>query len=101
MFRQDKVGGYHTHCGNVAAADVVEAQQTALDEYAVNDPNNFWVVKEQYIGEITADDVSFGGTTDKSYRFAQTYNVDPAAEEVKASESEQVEAERKRKRGEA
>ncbi|MFT4922554.1 MAG: ring-1,2-phenylacetyl-CoA epoxidase subunit PaaB, partial [Haloarculaceae archaeon] len=30
------------------------------------------------------------------YRFAQTYNVEPAAEEVAASEEEQTEAERKR-----
>lgn len=101
VFRQDRAGGYHAHCGNVSAADTVEAQQAALDEYAVDDPHNLWVVREQYIGEITSDDVTFGGTTDKSYRYAQTYNVDPAAEEVEESESEQVEAERKRKRGEA
>ena len=40
--------------------------------------------------------MSFGGTTNKSYRFAQTYNVNPAAEEVEASESEQIEAEKQR-----
>jgi ring-1,2-phenylacetyl-CoA epoxidase subunit PaaB len=71
----------------------------AVDTFGEDD-ELLWVVRETDIGEVTADDVTFGGTTDKSYRFAQTYNVDPAAEEVEASEEEQVEAERER-RGDA
>ena len=58
--------------------------------------NSLWVVPQEEVGEIDTEDATFGGTTDKSYRFAQTYNVEPAAEEVEASEREQTEAERKR-----
>lgn len=88
--------GYHTHEGSVFAADGARAATAALEEYA--DGSDIWVVPREATGEVTDDDVSFGGTTDKSYRFAQTYNVDPAAEEVAASENEQIEAERERLR---
>lgn len=96
VFRQDRVGGYHTRCGEVSAGDAADAGTRTLQQYAEDDPNSFWIVPAQQIGEITSDDVTFGGTTDKSYRFAQTYNVDPAAEEVEESEREQVEAHRNR-----
>lgn len=96
VFRQDRTGGYHTECGTVEAASPAGAKQAALDSFADDDPNSFWVVEQEYVGEVTADDVTFGGTTNKAYRFAQTYNVNPAAEEVEASESEQVDAERQR-----
>jgi ring-1,2-phenylacetyl-CoA epoxidase subunit PaaB len=96
VFRQDKAGGYHAHCGEVSANDAESAKHAAMEQYADDEPHSLWVVRSQYIGEITADQVKFGGTTDKSYRFAQTYNVTPAAAEVEESENEQVEAERKR-----
>jgi ring-1,2-phenylacetyl-CoA epoxidase subunit PaaB len=96
VFRQDQPGGYHTHCGDVEAASTAGAEQAAIAAFTDDDPNSLWVVQHQYIGEVTEDDVSFGGTTNKSYRFAQTYNVNPAAEEVEASESEQIEAEKQR-----
>jgi len=96
VFRQDRAGGYHSHCGEVSATDAADAKARVLDQYAATDPNSLWVVQDHLTGEITSDEVTFGGTTDKSYRFAQTYNVDPAAEEVEASEDEQVEVARKR-----
>ncbi|SDK01427.1 ring-1,2-phenylacetyl-CoA epoxidase subunit PaaB [Halovenus aranensis] len=96
VFRQDRAGGYHTECGELDATGVAEAKQAALDTFTDDDPHSLWVVETEYIGEVTADDVNFGGTTNKSYRFAQTYNVDPAAQEVEASESEQIEAEKQR-----
>lgn len=96
VFRQDRAGGYHTHCGDVEAAGTTGAKQAAIAAFTDSDPNSLWVVQRQYIGEVTTDDVNFGGTTNKSYRFAQTYNVDPAAEEVEESESEQIEAEKQR-----
>ena len=96
VFRQEKAGGYHAHCGEVTADSVDGAKAAADDAYGEDDPNSLWVVQSHYIGEITDEEVSFGGTTNKAYRFAQTYNVDPAAEEVAASESEQIEAERGR-----
>jgi ring-1,2-phenylacetyl-CoA epoxidase subunit PaaB len=96
VFRQEKAGGYHEHCGDVTA-DSVDGAKTAADEaYGEDEPNSIWVVQSHYVGEITADEVEFGGTTNKAYRFAQTYNVDPAAEEVEASENEQIDAERRR-----
>ncbi|MFC7071847.1 phenylacetic acid degradation protein PaaB [Halovenus rubra] len=96
VFRQDRAGGYHGHCGDVEATTAGDAKQAALDALADNDTHSLWVVKEEYIGVVSEDDVNFGGTTNKSYRFAQTYNVDPAAKEVEASESEQIEAEKQR-----
>ena len=96
VFRQDRAGGYHEHCGDVTAASVDAAKDAAEAAYGDDDPNSIWLVQSRYVGEITDEEVTFGGTTNKAYRFAQTYNVDPAAEEVQASESEQIEAERRR-----
>jgi ring-1,2-phenylacetyl-CoA epoxidase subunit PaaB len=93
VFSPDRQG-YHTHVGGVEAADEVAAKRAALDKFAEGD-ENLWVVREELIGEVTVDDVTFGGTTNKAYRFAQTYNVDAAAQEVEASEREQVEAEQR------
>jgi ring-1,2-phenylacetyl-CoA epoxidase subunit PaaB len=100
VFQQPRKGGYHTHAGSVSATDSDSAQDKAWEQYAEDEPHSIWVVQEQYIGEVNNTQVAFGGTTDKSYRFAQTYNVDPAAEEVEASENEQIDAE-KRRRGES
>jgi len=96
VFRQETAGGYHEHCGQVTADGVDAAKEAAHDAFGEDGPNSLWLVQSRYVGEITDEDVEFGGTTNKAYRFAQTYNVDPAAEEVKASESEQIEAERQR-----
>ncbi|MFW5938896.1 MAG: PacF protein [Halolamina sp.] len=96
VFRQDEAGGYHAHCGEVTADDVDAARAAANEAYGEEEPNSLWLVQSRYLGEITADEVAFGGTTNKAYRFAQTYNVDPAAAEVAASESEQIDAERRR-----
>lgn len=87
--------GYHTHVGSVSAPDEAGATQAAVDEFGEDD-EELWILKREHVGEVTAADVEFGGTTNKDYRFAQTYNVDPAAEEVRESESEQVEAQRRR-----
>lgn len=91
--------GYHTHVGDIEAIDRDAATRTALDEFAEDD-KVLWVVQQRLIGEVTVDDATFGGTTNKAYRFARTYNVEPAAKEVEASEQEQVEAE-KRERGDS
>lgn len=96
VFSQSRAGRYHTHCGEVSATDAADAKSEALEQFADDDPHSLWVVPEHHIGEITSDEVNFGGTTNKEYRFAQAYNVDPAAEEVKQSEDEQVEAARGR-----
>jgi ring-1,2-phenylacetyl-CoA epoxidase subunit PaaB len=93
VFRPNRMG-YHTECGAVTARDGVDATRQALAAFA-EDEETLWVVRREDIGEVTDDDATFGGTTDKSYRFAQTYNVDPVAEEVRSSEREQVEAERR------
>lgn len=90
------VQGYQTEAGTVEATDEAGAKAAALEEFADPDDKELWVVEEQFLSEVNATQVAFGGTTDKAYRFAQTYNVDPAAEEVAASEGEQVEAERQR-----
>jgi ring-1,2-phenylacetyl-CoA epoxidase subunit PaaB len=88
--------GYQTEAGTIEATDEASAKAAALKEFADPDDKELWVVEEQSLSEVNATQVAFGGTTDKAYRFAQTYNVDPAAEEVAASEGEQVEAERQR-----
>ena len=97
VFRQNQEGDYHTHCGNVHAPDRDMALMFAEVQHARRKPtNSLWVVPQEEIGEVDTEDAAFGGTTDKSYRWAQTYSFEAAAEEVAASESEQVEAERRR-----
>lgn len=97
VFRQEKAGDYHTHCGNIHAPDSEMALLFAEIQHGRRKPtNSLWVAPKEEIGEVDTEDTKFGGTTDKSYRFAQTYNVEPAAEEVESSEKEQAEAERKR-----
>ena len=98
VFRQKKAGDYHTHCGNVHAPDREMALLFAEVQHARRMPtNSLWVVPKDEIGEVDTEDVAFGGTTDKSYRWAMTYNFEAAAEEVAASEDEQAEAEQQRK----
>lgn len=98
VFRQEKEGGYHTHCGDVHAPDREMALLFAEIQHARRKPtNSLWVVPQREIGEVDTEDTAFGGTTDKSYRWAMTYDFEAAAEEVAESEDEQVEADRQRK----
>jgi ring-1,2-phenylacetyl-CoA epoxidase subunit PaaB len=97
VFRQERSGDYHAHCGNVHAPDREMALTFAEIQHGRRKPtNSLWVVPQDEIGEVDTGDTAFGGTTDKSYRFARAYNVEPAAEEVAASEEELTEAERQR-----
>ena len=97
VFRQEKAGGYHTHCGNVHAPDREMALLFAEIQHGRRKPtNSLWVAPQEEIGEVDTEDAHFGGATNKSYRFARTYNVEPAAEEVEASEKELTEAEEQR-----
>ncbi|MFB6105094.1 MAG: 1,2-phenylacetyl-CoA epoxidase subunit PaaB [Halobacteriaceae archaeon] len=93
VFRQEQPGEYHTHCGNVHAPDMEMAKLFAQIQHGRRkQTNSLWVVPKQAVEEVDTDDATFGGTTDKSYRFATAYNVDPAAEEVAESEDEQRQA---------
>jgi ring-1,2-phenylacetyl-CoA epoxidase subunit PaaB len=59
--------------------------------------NSLWVVPKDEIAEVDTEDATFGGTTDKAYRWALTFNTDESfAEEIAASQREQEEAERER-----
>jgi ring-1,2-phenylacetyl-CoA epoxidase subunit PaaB len=101
VFRQEESGEYHTHCGNVHAPDREMALQFAEVQHGRRKPtHSLWVVPKEEIGEVNEDQAAFGGTTDKSYRWAMSYkDIDAAAEEVADSEAEQADAERRRKRG--
>ena len=96
VFRQEKPGEYHTHCGNVHAPDAEMASMFAQIQHGRRKPtHSIWVVPKPEVYEVDEEDAAFGGTTDKSYRWAQTYNVDESfAEEVAASQREQEAAER-------
>ena len=101
IFRKEKPGGYHIHCGNVHAPNRELAQLFAQIQHGRRKPvDNLWVVPQEEITAIDADEGTFGGTTDKSYRWAMTYTQIDAhfAEEVAASEQEQEEADRQRAR---
>ncbi|MFC7212956.1 1,2-phenylacetyl-CoA epoxidase subunit PaaB [Saliphagus sp. GCM10025308] len=98
VFRQEEQGGYHTHCGNVHAPDREMARQFAAIQHGRRKAtNSLWVVPKEEVAEIDADETSFGGTTDKSYRWGPTYksDVDHAAEVIE-SDKEQEAAERQR-----
>ncbi|MFP9191102.1 1,2-phenylacetyl-CoA epoxidase subunit PaaB [Natronosalvus vescus] len=99
VFRQEKPGGYHTHCGNVHAPDAEMAKLFAEIQHGRRKPtNSLWVVPQPEVAEVDTEDTNFGGTTDKSYRWAMTYNrVDESfAEEVAESQREQETADRER-----
>ena len=102
VFRQEKPGEYHTHCGNVHAPDREMATMFAQIQHGRRKPtNSLWVVPQDEIGEVDADEAHFGGTTDKSYRWSTAYNVEPPAEEVEASDTQQERAEAERSGGES
>jgi ring-1,2-phenylacetyl-CoA epoxidase subunit PaaB len=98
VFRQEKKGDYHTHCGNVHAPDREMAKQFAAIQHGRRKPtSSIWVVPKDEVGEIDTDDVPFGGTTDKAYRWTTAYNLQTEqAREVEESDSEQQEAEKQR-----
>ncbi|SEP30084.1 ring-1,2-phenylacetyl-CoA epoxidase subunit PaaB [Halogranum amylolyticum] len=97
VFRQEDAGDSHTHVGNVHAPDREMALLFAQVQHARRKPtNSLWVASQEEIGEMGAEESAFGGTTNKSYRWAMTYNYEPTAEEVAESESEQAEADRAR-----
>ena len=100
VFRQEKPGDYHRHVGNVHAPDREMAKLFAQIQHARRKPtNSLWVVPQDEVAEVDAEDAHFGGRTDKSYRWAMTYNdIDSSfAQEVEDSEAEQREAARKRR----
>ncbi len=103
VFRQEKPGGYQTHCGNVHAPDAEMAKLFAQIQHGRRKPtHSLWVVPQGEIHEVDEDDATFGGATDKSYRWAMAYNTDASfASEIEESESEQAEAEAERKRSES
>lgn len=93
VFRQEEPGDYHTHCGNIHAPDAEMAKLFAQIQHGRRkQTNSLWVVPQTDVHEVDEDDTTFGGTTDKSYRFATAYDVTPAADEVAESEDEQREA---------
>jgi len=98
VFRQEEPGDYHTHCGNVHAPDREMALTFAQIQHARRMPaNSLWVVPKDEIGEVDTDQASFGGATDKAYRWASTFNTDESfAEEIAESQREQERAERDR-----
>jgi ring-1,2-phenylacetyl-CoA epoxidase subunit PaaB len=98
VFRQEEAGEYHTYCGNVHAPDAEMAKLFAQIQHGRRKPtNSLWVVPREEVHEVDTDEATFGGATDKSYRWATTYNVDvDFAKEIADSEREQKKAERKR-----
>ncbi|WP_129115663.1 1,2-phenylacetyl-CoA epoxidase subunit PaaB [Halegenticoccus tardaugens] len=99
VFRQEKPGDYHKHCGNVHAPDRDMAELFAQIQHGRRmQTHSLWVVPQGEISEVDDEEARFGGATDKAYRWAMTYNrVDASfAREVAESEREQREAARKR-----
>ncbi len=99
VFRQEKPGDYHKHCGNVHAPDREMAKTFAQIQHGRRmKTHSLWVVPQDEVGEVDVDDTAFGGETDKAYRWAMTYNrVDASfAREIAESEEEQREAANKR-----
>ncbi len=102
VFRKEEPGGYHVHCGNVHAPDREFARLFAQIQHGRRKPvDNLWVVPQEEIEAVDGEETAFGGTTDKSYRWAMTYQQIDAhfAEEVAESEQEQAEADRRRSEG--
>ncbi len=99
VFRQESPGDYHKHCGNVHAPDREMAELFAQIQHGRRmQTNSLWVVPRTEVSEVDGDRATFGGATDKAYRWAMTYNeIDASfASEVAESEAEQEEAAKKR-----
>lgn len=104
VFRQEKAGDYHKHCGNVHAPDREMAKLFAEIQHGRRmQTHSLWVAPKDEIGEVDVNDTTFGGTTDKAYRWAVTYSqVDESfAQEIADSQAEQEEHARKRAEGES
>ncbi|PSP90460.1 phenylacetic acid degradation protein PaaB [Halobacteriales archaeon QS_4_69_34] len=102
VFRQEQAGEYHTHCGNVHAPDREMALTFAQIQHGRRKPtHSLWVVPQPEVSEVDDEAATFGGTTDKSYRWVMPYNrVDPEfAEEIAESEAEQRDADEQRSEG--
>jgi len=103
VFRQENAGDYHKHCGNVHAPDREMAKLFAQIQHGRRmQTKSLWVVPQEEVGEVDTDDTSFGGTTDKAYRWAVTYTqVDESfAEEIAESQAEQEEQAKKKREAE-
>ena len=99
VFRQDKAGDYHRHVGNVHAPDREMAKLFAQIQHGRRmQTHSIWVAPQDEISEVDDEETSFGGTTDKAYRWAMTYNrVDASGiKEVVDSEKEQAAAAKER-----
>lgn len=98
VFRQKSRGDYHTHCGDVHAPDREMAKLFAQIQHGRRmTTNSLWVVPSNEVSEVDADDATFGGATDKAYRWATAYNVDASfAAEIEDSEREQAAVEQER-----
>ena len=97
VFRQGKPGEYHTHCGEIHAPDREMALQFARVQHGRRKPvHSMWVVPHEEVTEATDEEYAFGGTTDKSYRWATAYDIEAPAQEVADSERDQATAERRR-----
>ncbi len=100
VFRQEEQGDTHEHVGNVHAPDRELAAQFAEVLHARRmQTNSLWVVPRDEVTEVDAGEATFGGRTDKSYRWAMAYDdVDSSfSEGVEESEAEQREVARKRR----
>lgn len=97
VFRQEDSNKPPVYVGHVHAPDREKAVQFAQIQHGRRKPvESMWVVKQQDVTKVTADEAEFGGTTDKSYRWATNYtNIEPPAKSVAKSEQEQREAEEK------
>ena len=93
VFRQSKPGGYHTHCGNVHAPNRDLAELFAVVQHGRRmTTNSLWVVPKDAVSAVETGETTFGGTTDKGYRWATTYaEIDASfSDEIAASEREQA-----------
>jgi len=98
VFRQESRGDHHVHCGDVHAPDRELAELFARIQHGRRmNTHSLWIVPREAVSEVDAETAAFGGTTDKAYRWATTYNVDASfAAEIEASEREQAAVERER-----
>ena len=101
VFRQEEPGDPHEHCGNVHAPDREMAKLFAQIQHGRRmRTHSLWVVPQEEVAEVDVEDATFGGATDKAYRWATTYaDIDASfAEEIEASEEQQRETQQKQKR---
>lgn len=97
VFRQEDSRKPPVYAGHVHAPDREKAVQFAQIQHGRRKPvESMWVVKQEDVTKVTAEDAEFGGTTDKSYRWATSYtDIEPPAKSVADSEREQRKAEKR------